>query len=679
MAPTSSSSPRNRLAGETSPYLLQHAGNPVDWYPWGPEALERARREDRPILLSIGYSACHWCHVMAHESFEDEATAAIMNELFVNIKVDREERPDLDRVYQLAHQLLTQRSGGWPLTVFLAPQDLMPFFAGTYFPLEPRYGMPAFRDVLRQVAAFYREHREEIVRQNAAIAGIFARIADGLAPTTDPLDDAPLIEARRELEIAFDSEHGGFGRAPKFPHPVDLAFLLNEPHDRPARRMVLFTLRRMAEGGIHDHLGGGFYRYAVDDLWMIPHFEKMLYDNAQLLPLYAQAWRLTGESFFRRVAGATADWLLRELCAPQGGFYSALDADSEGHEGRYYLWDTSEVRALLGPDDFALFARRYGLDQPPNFEGRWHLYGAVDMATLARDSGLAEAELTARLDAACARLRAARERRIRPARDDKILTAWNALAIRGLAIAARALEDDRLGAAAERAHTFLRSALWRDGRLLASWKDGTARHPAYLDDHAFLLDATLELLQLRWRDDEFAFALTLADTLLDHFEDHERGSFWFTAHDHETLIHRPKTLQDDATPSGNGIAAQALLKLGWLLAEPRYLDAAERALRLAWPMLRQFPVSHGSLLIALRTFLKPPDLVVLRGSTATMQEWQRAMLADPSTTRLVFAIPVEARDLPPGLAAKRAQGDCVAYICRGTTCSQPIGELDGLT
>ena len=388
---TASHSPAtNRLAAETSPYLLQHAGNPVDWYPWGTEALSRAVAEDRPILLSIGYSACHWCHVMAHESFEDPTTAEVMNSLFVNIKLDREERPDLDKVYQIAHQVLTQRGGGWPLTMFLTPDDLTPFFAGTYFPREPRYGMPGFVDVLQRVAAYYRDHRDDIRRQNGSLREVFADLVPP-AGGDEPLSRAPIDAARSELESSFDDKFGGFGGAPKFPHPASIERLLRdwqatagdtEP-DLKALYMASLTLKRMSEGGLYDQLGGGFCRYSVDPYWMIPHFEKMLYDNGPLLALTAQAAIATGDGFFRRVAVETAEWSIREMRAPEGGFHSALDADSEGHEGRFYVWDREEVRALLTAGEYAAFARRYGLDREANFEGSWHLHCFVSIETIA--------------------------------------------------------------------------------------------------------------------------------------------------------------------------------------------------------------------------------------------------------------------------------------------------------
>jgi len=675
----------NRLARETSPYLLQHAANPVDWYPWGEEALSRAAAEDKPILLSIGYSACHWCHVMAHESFEDAATAEVMNRLFVNVKLDREERPDLDKVYQVAHQVLTQRGGGWPLTVFLSPDDLTPFFAGTYFPKEPRYGMPPFVEVLQRVAAFYRDNREDLRRQNASLREVF----DDLVPPGGAgaaLDPAPIAEARRQLESSFDDRFGGFGGAPKFPHPASLERLLRdwrataegtEP-DLKALYMATLTLKRMAEGGLYDQLGGGFCRYSVDAYWMIPHFEKMLYDNGPLLALAAQAAIATGDGLFKRVAAETAEWALREMRAPGGAFYSTLDADSEGHEGRFYVWDRKEVEALLTPAEFAVFSRRFGLDREPNFEGAWHLHCFAGVEEVATEQELTPAEAAALIDSARAKLLAAREGRIRPGRDEKVLTGWNGLMIRGLAAASRCLGRDDFAEAATGAVDFLRANCIVDGRLQAAWKDGRARFPAYLDDHAFLLDGVLELLQARWRPADLELCCWLADQLLEGFEDRERGGFWFTAEGLDPPLYRPKGFADEATPSGNGVAAFALARLGWLLGEARYLDAAERCLRGGWASLQRVPQAHSMMLTALEEQLHPPQVVILRGEAAEVAAWSRSLAPLYAPRRMVFAIPADAPGLPGPLASKAARDSTVAYVCEGPQCSEPIDDLPRL-
>ncbi len=677
----------NHLADETSPYLLQHAGNPVDWYPWGPEALARAAREDKPILLSVGYSACHWCHVMAHECFEDPAVAAVMNELFVNIKVDREERPDLDKIYQTAHALLTQRNGGWPLTMFLTPDGRVPFFGGTYFPKEPRYGLPGFVDLMQRVADFYRERQTDITEQNEALLKALdslAAPASASGATPGRPSAQPLDIARNQLEQQFDPVHGGFGRAPKFPHPTSLERLLRhwaatrdrgQPDER-ALHMADFTLERMALGGIYDQLGGGFCRYSVDDQWMIPHFEKMLYDNGPLLALYAQAHAATGKPLFARIAAETAAWVMREMQSPDGGYYSTLDADSEGEEGRFYVWTPAEIHDLLGPD-YELFAHRFGLDREANFEGRHHLHVYADLPDLARAFGMDETAVARRLDAARATLLAARGERVRPGRDEKILTAWNGLMIRGMAIAARHLERPEYAASAERALDFIRATLWRDGRLLATCKDGRAHLNAYLDDYVFLIDGILELLQVRWRDGDLAFALELAEVVLGHFQASD-GGFFFTGDDHEALIQRPKPLTDDATPSGNGVAATVLGRLGHVLGEPRFLEAAERTLIALWAGIEQNAYACAALLLATEEYLAPIQTIVLRGAAVALGDWHQSCARPYAPRRLTFTIPVDATDLPGILRERRPQGERVAYVCTGTQCAPPVTRLDDL-
>ncbi len=687
MAHASAGGASNRLAHETSPYLQQHAGNPVDWYPWGSDALERAARERKPILLSVGYAACHWCHSMAHESFEDAETARLMNELFINIKVDREERPDIDRIYQIAQQMLTQRSGGWPLTMFLTHDDQRPFFGGTYFPKEARFGLPAFKDVLRKVAKYYREHEAELRQQNESLMQVFTQLNPPPAAPDLQFGDAPIRACRKQLAQTFDGRFGGFGGAPKFPHPKTLERLLRDWHassaksepDLHALYMATLTLRRMGEGGIYDQIGGGFCRYSVDTYWMIPHFEKMLYDNGALLAVYAETAVATGDAFYARIAADTASWVMRDMQSPEGGYYCSLDADSEGHEGKFYVWDKDEVRSALTDTEYAVFAPRFGLDRDANFEGRWHLHVFQSLEQIAAATGGRKVEEVARLiDSAHAKLLAIRNARVWPGRDAKILTSWNALQIRGMAIAARALAREDLAAAATRALDFIRRTLWRDGRLLATYKDGRAHLNAYLDDYVFLADAVLELQQVRFRSEELAFARALLDAVLEHFEDPEAGGFFFTSNDHESLIHRSKSFSDDATPAGNGIGGFVLQRLGHLLGEPRYLAAAERTLRSGWQALTTHPHAHTSLLAALEELLEPPQIVILRGEPAKLQEWQGQLAKLYAPHRLVLGVPSSLADLHPALADKTARGTAVAYVCRGNTCSAPIDSLSGL-
>ena len=676
----------NRLAEETSPYLLQHAHNPVDWYGWNREALALARQLNKPILLSIGYSACHWCHVMAHESFEDPQTAEVMNRLFINIKVDREERPDLDKIYQNAHQLLTQRGGGWPLTVFLTPDDQTPFFAGTYFPPEPRHGMPSFVEILQQIASAYQQHEDDIRTQNQHLLEALNSLNPAQSSELDQLNANPLDGALQQLAQNFDASWGGFGQAPKFPHPTNLERLLrhwaatsNREHtDNRARDMLLTTLHAMASGGIYDQLGGGFCRYSVDEKWMIPHVEKMLYDNGPLLNLYSQAWQASGHSVFKRITEETAEWVIREMQAPEGGYYSTLDADSEGEEGRFYAWTPQEVEALLSNDEYAVASRIYGLDGPANFEGQWHLHVYQDIVPVAESLGLTPEQATDHLKRARQKLFAQREQRIRPARDEKILTAWNGLMIKGMASAGRRLDRSDFIASAQQAVDFVHAQLFQDGRLLASYKDGRARLTAYLDDHVFLLDGLLELLQADWRSSDLQFAILLAELLLSRFEDEEHGGFYFTANDHEQLIHRPKPTMDDAQPAGNGIAAQALARLGHLLGEPRYLKAAERTLQNSWQAMSQMPYVHCALLDALEEYLYPPEIIVMRADKENLAAGLRTCQNGYAARRLCFAIPNDATELPGLLAERKAADDFIAYHCSGTTCQPPVKGLQEL-
>jgi len=671
----------NRLADETSLYLKQHAGNPVEWYPWGTEALQLAASENKPILLSIGYSACHWCHVMAHESFEDPAAAEVMNRLFINIKVDREERPDLDKVYQTAHHLLNQRGGGWPLTVFLTPEGQMPFFAGTYFPNEARHGMPAFTDLLVQVARGYETHKADLDTRSETLVNALQQMQPG-APDNAPLTAAPLAAAREQLAGNFDREWGGFGSAPKFPHPSNLERLLRHWHstaadaepDVEALFMVALSLNRMQNGGMYDQAGGGFFRYCVDREWQIPHFEKMLYDNGPLLALTAQLWQASGDDSFRRVANQAADWALREMRAPDGGFYSTLDADSDGEEGKYYVWQPDELRELLDSYEFTAVEKLYGLDQPANFEGNWHLTNRMSLDDLFEQTGYTKSRLQSLLDSAQLKMLDTRKQRVAPGRDEKILTAWNALMIRGLAIASGALERPDLADSAYQCLNFIRQQLVKDDTLLACHAGGQTHIQAYLDDYALLLDAVLEMLQVRWDSGHLEFAIWLADQLLGQFEDTDNGGFYFTANTAEEILYRPKTISDDSMPSGNAIAALALNRLGHLLGETRYLEAAENTLKMAWGGLNDFPHGHAAMLNALDEYLQQPEIIIIRGPETEAQLWSESVRKLYAPARLVFAIGDDVSGLPQALADKTAKDGTTAFICRGTQCSEPVTD-----
>lgn len=659
----------NHLVDESSPYLQQHAYNPVEWFPWGEAALAKAKKENKPILLSIGYAACHWCHVMAHESFEDDETADFMNRFFVNIKVDREERPDLDKIYQSAHYLLTQHAGGWPLTVFLTPDDLVPFFSGTYFPLTAQYQLPAFKDILQIVANFYQTHAGEIKQQNAKLSEILHQTSPVIKDVR--LTAQPIQLALGLLQESYDYRYGGFTHAPKFPHSTIINFLTVNHSEMAAN-----TLSHMAEGGIYDQLAGGFYRYAIDAKWEIPHFEKMLYDNAQLLLTYTYASVQFQENLFTDIAKQTAEWVMHKMQAPNGGYFSTMDADSEGHEGRYYVWDIETVETLLTPDEYKIIRRYYGLDQPANFNGKWHLHITKPIETVAQEANISTDQVILVLNTAKTKLLNARNEHIPPNRDEKILTAWNALMIKSMFIAGDWLSEPSFIISAEKALAFIYQNIWKNKRLFASYKDKQAHINAYLDDYAFLLDAVLTALQIKWNKNYLQFAIDLADSMLSHFSDQSSGGFFFTADDHEKLLYRPKIMMDEATPAGNGVAARALLTLGYLLGEQRYTQAAEKTLQAAWPTLSQFPAEQCTLLLALNEFLNPKQLIVIRGASDDIHRWRDTIKTNQQ--KEIFAIPDDEQTLPGALALRKPHKTTCAYICQGTQCSAPIESLRDL-
>jgi uncharacterized protein YyaL (SSP411 family) len=688
----------NQLAHSTSPYLQQHADNPVDWREWSPETLALARESDKPILLSIGYSACHWCHVMAHESFEDDGIAALMNRLYVNIKVDREERPDIDQIYQLAHAIMTRRSGGWPLTMFLTP-DTTPFYGGTYFPKTPRHGLPGFGDLLVRVEQLYRERPDAIREQSAQLRAFLEQGETNSGPGPQlsgagqghreaaPMPSAAALGAARNALVAsFEPRYGGFGHAPKFPHPEMIEFALRRSAanaDAEARHVACHTLEHMCRGGIFDQLGGGFARYSTDETWTIPHFEKMLYDNGPVLRLLADAWLVaetpSQKTLFGRSAQMTAEWVMREMQSPAGGYYSTLDADSEGHEGKFYVWTRDEVESLLTPDEWRVARLRYGLDRPPNFEGHaWHLVLEATIPDIAGHLGLSEDACAALAESARRKLFDARERRVHPGRDEKVLTSWNALMIEGMAHASRVFDRPEWLDSARRALEFVRGTMWnpRTKRLFATHKDGTTRLNAYLDDYAYLLKTLLAVMQADFRVDDLDFARALAGVLLEQFADAARGGFYFTSHDHETLIQRPKPGFDNAMPSGNGVAAFALQRLSHLAeadAGPAYREAVEATLRFFGDSIAQHPSGHCSLLMALEEWLEPTRIVILAGPAERLPEWQRVAASRYLPATMTLAIANGTAGLPEMLR-RPATDDVAAYICAGTSCLPAIAD-----
>ncbi len=676
----------NRLAGETSPYLLQHAANPVDWYPWGAEALARARSENRPIFLSIGYSACHWCHVMERESFENPEIAAVMNEHFVNIKVNREERPDLDQIYMSAVMAMTGH-GGWPMSVFLTP-DLKPFFGGTYFPPADSRGMAGFPRILLGVNRAWQERREEILESAAEMAEqlqALGRVPKGAGN----FDQAILDRSARALALSFDPLHGGFGRAPKFPHPMDLRVLLRHhalTGDSQSLHAVRHTLDKMAKGGIYDHLGGGFARYSTDDRWLVPHFEKMLYDNALLTSTYLEAYQATRDADFARVARETMDYVLARMTDAQGAFYSTEDADSEGVEGKYYVWSPAEVTEVLGAERGKTFCYVYDVTDPGNWEGENILNLPRTINQAARLLDRDEPELRRELAASRAELLAVRDERVPPAKDTKVLVSWNGLMIAALAEGGRAVPDERYLEAARRASRFILDRMRRDdGRLLHTYKGGQAKLDAYLDDYANLIDGLTRLYEATGEPPWIESALDLADVMIGEFADLEQGGFFFTGNRHEALIARQKDLHDNATPSGNGMAATCLIRLGALTGRDRLTAAGRSALSAVQLVLEREPAAAGQSLIALDFLLGSIREFAVIGGT-DLAEF-RAVLEAISTPFLPHkvvapATPEQAARLAANLPLltdrPSRENRTTTYVCEGSTCQAPVVGLAGV-
>ncbi|MCW8854354.1 MAG: thioredoxin domain-containing protein [Gammaproteobacteria bacterium] len=677
--------PENKLADETSPYLLQHADNPVNWQSWNKQALALAKEQNKPILLSIGYSACHWCHVMAHESFENNDIAELMNKYFINIKVDREERPDLDKIYQTSHSLLTGRPGGWPLTVFLTPADQMPFYAGTYFPNEAKYGMPAFSEILTTVDNLYKTRLEDIREQNDSLQKMLSEANESTDSSEKTINTLPLDLARKQIETVFDSVNGGFSSAPKFPHPNIIertlrhwSLLKNQGHDDPqSLHMANHTLNQMALGGIFDHIGGGFYRYSTDDKWMIPHFEKMLYDNAQLLINYAHAYQITQQPLYKSIIEKTAQWVINEMQSPEGGFYSAMDADTEGEEGKFYVWEPDEIKNLLSSHAFEIFSTCYGLNREANFEGKWHLHTYTNNKTLADNFNTTETDIENILNQCTAILFKERQKRTQPGIDDKILTSWNALMIKGLASAGRILNRPDFIISARSAALFIKKRLWHNNRLMATYKDNKSHLNAYLDDYAYLLNALIELLQCQWDNEILNWAELIANSILENFEDTDKGGFFFTSHDHEHLIQRIKTYTDESTPSGNGICSQALYKLGLLIGESRYLSAAENCIKSSINTINQNTLMHSSMINAIEEQTSQITIIILRGTNETLNQANHFLSEIHTKNFLTFSINNDI-DIADKLSEKKPINDFCAYICKGMTCNAPLTSIKQL-
>lgn len=668
----------NHLASESSPYLRQHADNPVDWYPWGDEGFEKARAEDKPVFLSVGYSACHWCHVMEHESFEDEATAALLNEHFVSIKVDREERPDIDAIYMDAVQAMTGR-GGWPMSVFLTP-EAMPFYGGTYFPKHSRYGMPSFSEVLTQITSLWQYRRDEVLEAGAALTQVLERSPGGGVVSSGTLEIETIETATRGLTRVFDRTHGGFGGAPKFPQPAVVDFVLRRylaTDDANLLAMVTTTLDAMLRGGIYDQLGGGFHRYSTDERWLVPHFEKMLYDNAQLARLYLHAWQVTGDAPYRRVVTETLDYLVREMLDPAGGFYSAQDADSEGEEGRYFVWTPQEVREALARGvsdrsaDAQLFMAAFGVSAAGDFEGRSVLHLDRSMQDLARDIGQPVEYVEDRLIKMRAALLGVRGSREKPRLDDKVLASWNGLTLAAFSEAARVLGRDDYRIVAERNAEFLMAQMrGPEGRMRRTWQNGCAKLNGYLEDHAFVGVGLLELYQTTFDARWFAAAKELTDAISDHFID-SAGGFFDTSSGHESLIVRPKSLQDGAIPSGGAMAAGLLARMAHLSGEGEYADLSEAAVAQTQRAAAEAPLGFAEWLAVLDFILAPPREVAIVGQDRTPL---LGVVRSRYRPNLTVAAGDPGCDAGPALLVGReaVDGRATAYVCQDFACKRPV-------
>ena len=669
----------NRLVHETSPYLLQHAHNPVDWHPWAEEALSQAKREDKPILLSIGYSSCHWCHVMEKESFENEGIAKIMNDRFISIKVDREERPDLDEIYMNAVQVMTG-SGGWPMTVFLTP-DLVPFHAGTYFPPEDRGGMPGFPKVLMTISEYYRTHREEVGKMAARMKEALHQTVE-IAPSGEALDEKILSNAFEALERQFDPHHGGFGGAPKFPGSMALSFLLRywkRTGREKALKMVETTLEKMANGGIYDHLGGGFHRYSVDDRWLVPHFEKMLYDNALLSRTYFEAYQATRRERYRQVGEEILNYILCEMTSPQGGFYSTEDADSEGEEGKFYVWTQEEIREILGKEGGAAFCAYYGVTPRGNFEeGRNILHIDSTVEKVSELHGISLSDLKSLLEEGREKLFAERKKRVRPGRDEKILTSWNGLMISGFVDGYKVTGDERYLTGAKGAARFILQKVRKDGHLMRVFHKGKSQVKGYSEDYAFFIGALIDLYEATFEMDWLKEANDLNERMIHQFWDEKKGGFFFSGKENEALIAQSKSPYDNAIPSSNSIALFNLLRLGYLTGEDSMKKKAEQILRLFYNFLSEHPSGFAQMLSGFSFFLNPEEIGIVGSQEDSRVQSMRkeVYLAYLPDKILSFKDPEEEAEGSwfPFLKDVKASGAPAAFVCKGFTCLPPVRD-----
>ena len=661
----------NRLKNEKSEYLLQHADNPVDWYPWSQEAFDKAEKENKPIMLSIGYSACHWCHVMAHESFEDDGTAELMNANFINIKLDKEERPDLDKIYQMSQTIITGKTGGWPLTVFMTPEKF-PFFAGTYFPDTERHGLPGFKDILLRVMDFYKNQRDDISKQNIQIKNIFETL-NKTKETKNIVNEDLLSKVKSELISSIDRVHGGFGSAPKFPHVNNLDFLIKtaEKDDKETLELIELTLTRMTCAGIYDHLKGGFFRYSVDELWMIPHFEKMLYDNGPMIDILCNAYKITQNSLYLDKINQTCQWAIEEMQDKQGGFYSTIDADSEHIEGKFYVWTDEELKDTLNTDELKLFKEIFVVYDKPNFEGKYHLH-----VTKTNQECYINNKNSA--DLICAKLLKIRNGRVRPSTDKKILVSWNSLLMIGLINAYKITGNNNYYNSAKKCFDFIRNNMWVNNKLYACYHDKPYFN-AYLDDYAFLSKACIEFLKIDWNEKDFSFLENLTDSLINNFQDKENGGFYYTSDTHEELIYRHKSYMDESLPSGNSIATEVLSELYDLTGNSKYIKAVDKSISSAADSINRSKFSHCSLYLATPNTKISKKLIIIRCELEKIDEYKKNIYALNIMNDNIYFIANNESVTIKGIKEKINQGRFTAYVCQNNTCSEPIKDYESLS
>ena len=658
----------NKLKFEKSSYLLQHADNPVNWYPWSEEAFKASVKENKPILLSIGYSACHWCHVMAHESFENDETAKIMNDNFINIKLDKEERPDLDKIYQISQTIITGKSGGWPLTIFMTP-DKFPFFAGTYFPPEEKFGLPSFKDILIRVLDFYKTGKKDIELQNIQLNTIFKNITE--TKNLKYVINKELLEkVQRELLSSIDKVHGGFGSAPKFPNISNLDFLIKLSSKKNNTQCIELTLNRMCISGIFDHLKGGFFRYSVDELWMIPHFEKMLYDNGPMISLLCNGYKLLKNNLYLDAINKTCDWLISEMQNKDGGFYSTIDADSENSEGKYYVWQEEELKTILNEKEYDVFKKVFVIYNRPNFENKYHLHVSKENENNYKKNNKL-------IKIISDKLLTERSKRIKPSIDKKILVSWNALTISGLIAAYKLTNNELYYKSAKKSYVFIKEKMWENHTLYACYHD-TPQFDGYLDDYAFLAKACLDLLRIDWDNDEYIFLIQLVDKVLNDFQDKKNGGFYFSSINQKDLIYRPKSFMDESMPSGNSIMTSVLLEIYELTGEKKYLEAMENTFKAASDSIERSNISHCSLYMNANTSLTSKRVIIIKCDENDSHGYKNEMYKTEGFRDCIYFLNHNENSPIESINIKKCFGKFTAYICENNVCSEPIKDFNSL-